>query len=471
MEKVGILVVSYGSREAAMIDAFARSPNYKTEIYVVDKQQNPFNVKRAKEHVAISDLNIQEITRFAEKRKGKIDFGIVGPEKPIIEGVRNLVEEETRIPMICPTKDFAIEASKVAQRQLLQKVAPQANPKFKVFDPKAYKSLSAVKRDVYTWLDKLKNQVAVKPDTPAAGKGVGVWGDHFNSREELYEHFFANYQQGAVIIEEKIEGEESSFQGFCDGRHLSPLPETRDYKRAFDDDKGPNTGGMGSYKDSGDILPFMTKEDRDKEVDLVNRLFNELRKKASKTDLRGMPFYDAFIHTARGPKLLENNSRPGDPEIQNILPILKDDFVDVCYRIIEGNLTHVTVEDKASVVTYKAPPNYGEYASAFPSRVNQDEMNTPVNLDEAEKLGRKHGVNIRIYPGSMELKDGEVYALSSRAVCVVGIANDIYAAGEISLEGVKAITGGALWHRNDIASREHIAKSMEHMKHLRLQEQ
>jgi len=467
MEKVGILVVSYGSREAAMIDAFARSPDYKTEIYVVDKQRNPFNVKRAKEHVAISDLNIQEITRFAEKRKGKIDFGIVGPEKPIIEGVRNLIEEETRIPIICPTKEFAIEASKVTQRQLLQKVAPQANPKFKVFDPKNYRSLSAVKKDVYEWLVKLENQVAVKPDTPAAGKGVGVWGDHFNSREQLFDHFVANYQYGAVIIEEKIEGEESSFQAFCDGRHISPLPETRDYKRAFDGDKGPNTGGMGSYKDSGDILPFMTKEDRDKEVDLANRLFNGLRRKANKTDLRGIPFYDAFIHTAKGPKLLENNSRPGDPEIQNILPILKDDFVDVCYRIIEGNLTNVKIEDQASVVTYKAPPSYGGYSSIFPNQVDKDEIGSPIDLDEAEKLSKKHGDDIRIYPGSMELRDDKVYALSSRAVCVVGIGDDIQTAREISLEGTRAIKGGALWHRNDIASREHIAESIEHMNRLR----
>jgi len=469
MEKVGILVVSYGSREAAMIDAFARSLNYKTEIYVVDKQRNPFNVKRAREHVVVSDLNIQEITKFVKKHKSKIDFGIVGPEKPIIEGVRDLVEDETRIPLICPTKEFAIEASKVMQRQLLQKVAPEANPKFKVFNPKDYKSLASVKRDVYRWLDTLDNQAVVKPDRPAAGKGVGVWGDHFNSREQLYEHFLANYQHGTVIIEEKIEGEESSFQALCDGRHLTPLPETRDYKRAFDDDKGPNTGGMGSYKGSGDILPFMTKDDKDKEVELVNKLFNELRRRASKTDLRGVPFYDAFIHTGRGPKLLENNSRPGDPEIQNILPLLKDDIVDVCYKILEGNLTHVNVEEKASVLTYKAPPNYGGYASTFPDKIDKDEIDTPIKLDEVEKLSRKHGDNIRIYPGSMEMRNSDVYALSSRAVCVIGIGDHIQAAREISLEGIRAIKGGALWHRNDIASREHITKSIEHMNKLRQQ--
>jgi len=469
MEKVGILVVSYGSREAAIIDAFTRSQNYKIEIYVVDKQRNPFNVEKAKEHLVIPDLNITSITKFAKKRKSKIDFGIVGPEKPIIEGVRDIVEKETRIPMICPTKEYAIEASKVAQRQLFQKVAPEANPKFRVFNPKDYGSQAVVKRDLYAWLDELKNQVVVKPDRPAAGKGVGVWGDHFSSREQLFDHFLANYQQGSVVVEEKIEGEESSFQAFCDGRHLAVLPETRDYKRAFDEDKGPNTGGMGSYKGISNILPFMTQEDREKETEIVNKVFNELRKKADKTDLRGMPFYDAFIHTGQGPKLLENNSRPGDPEIQNLLPILKDDFVDVCYLILEGNLTHINIEKKATVVTYLAPPNYGGYATTFPNLVKTSEINQPVDLSEAKKLGTKYGDNMRVYPGSMEIRDEDnIYALSSRAVCVVGIGDSIQTARNISLEGVRAIKGSALWHRSDIASKEHIQGSIEHMRRLRL---
>ena len=467
MEKVGILVISYGSREAAIIDALVRGQNYKSAIYVVDKQRNPFNVKRAEEHVVIPDLNVKEIAKFARKRKGSIDFGIVGPEKPIVEGVRDIIEDETGIPIICPTKEFAIEASKVAQRELLQRVAPEANPKFKVFNPKNYTNLSSVKRDVYAWLDALSNQAVVKPDRPAAGKGVGVWGDHFNSRERLFEHFVSNYAHGPVIVEEKVEGEESSFQALCDGRHLVFLPETRDYKRAFDGDRGPNTGGMGSYKDSGEILPFMTEADREKEIDLVTKLFKEVRKKAGKTDLRGVPFYDAFIHTSKGPRILENNSRPGDPEIQNILPLLEDDFVDICYKIIEGNLTNISMAAKASVVTYKAPPNYGGYSSAFPDQINEEEVGAPVILGEAERLERKYGGSIRVYPGSLDLKNGKVYSLSSRAVCVVGAADDIQTARAISLEGLRMIKGGALWHRNDIASREHIDKSIDHMNRLR----
>jgi phosphoribosylamine--glycine ligase len=229
---------------------------------------------------------------------------------------------------------------------------------------------------------------------------------------------------------------------------------------------------MGCYKDVGDILPFMTKKDKEKEIELVNKLFKELRRKADSTDLRGMPFYGAFIHTAEGPKILENNSRPGDPEIQCLLPLLKDDFVDICYRMLEGNMKTVSLEDKASVVMYKVPPSYGGYADSFADKVDKNEITTPVDLSEAEKLSADHRDGMRVYPGSMEIReDGLAYALSSRTVCVVGVGDSIQKAREISLNGIQAITGGALWHRNDIASREHITKSVEHMTLLRTREQ
>jgi len=470
MKKVGILVVSYGARAVAMVDTFKQSRNYDVKIYVADKQRNPFNVKKSVKHVVIPDLNVEEICKFAESNKGKIDFGIVGPEKPIINGVRDIVEKQTDIPMICPTKEYAIEASKVAQRRLFQEIVPEVNPKFKIFNSKDYKSQEQVKKAVYRWLDELENKAVVKPDKPAAGKGVGVWGDHFTSRQQLFEHFLANFQYGSVIIEEKVDGEESSFQAFCDGKHLVPLPETRDYKRAFDGDSGPNTGGMGSYKDVSDVLPFMSDADRAKETEIIKKIFGKL-KAADNKALRGMPFYVAFIHTGKGPKILENNSRPGDPEIQNILPILKDDFVDVCFKILQGNLTHIELEKAATVLTYKVPPNYGGYSSIFPNLVNKEEIGKPVDLTKAYELTRKYDERIRVYPASMELRDSEAYALKSRAVSVIGISENIEAARQISLEGINAIKGGALWHRTDIASKQHIEKSMRHMEELRRRKQ
>jgi len=466
VEKVGILVVSYGAREAAMVDAFKRSLNYDVEVYVVDKQRNPFNVKMAAEHAVVPDLNIEDICRFAKARKDKINFGIVGPEKPIIEGVRDLVEEQTGIPMICPTRKYAIEASKVQQRLLFQQIVPEANPRFKIFNPEDFKIEDEARKSLYKWLDELNNQAVVKPDKPAAGKGVGVWGDHFTTREQLFIHFWENLKHGPVIVEEKIEGEESSFQAFCDGKHLAPLPETRDYKRAFDGDRGPNTGGMGSYKDAGEILPFMSRADREREIEMVSKIFESLKAEDSKA-LRGIPFYVAFMHTCDGAKILENNSRPGDPEIINILPILKDDFVDVCFRIIDGNLTRVEVGKEATVVTYKVPPSYGDYMETFPSLVRREEIGKPVDLSGAYELGRKYDGKIRVYPASMELRGNEIYALKSRAVGVVGIGDDIESAREISMEGIEAIKGGALWNRTDIASKEHIEKSVRHMEELR----
>ena len=466
MEKVGILVVSYGARAVAMIDAFTRSINYDVEIYVVDKQRNPFNMKKSVKHNVIPDLNVKDICKFAEANKNKIDFGIVGPEKPIIDGVRELVEDRTNIQMICPTKEYAIETSKVAQRQLFQEIVPKVNPRFKIFNPKDYNNVCNTKKAVYRWLDELENKAVVKPDRPAAGKGVGVWGDHFATREQLFEHFLADFQHGAVIIEEKIEGEESSFQAFCDGKHLAPLPETRDYKRAFTGDKGPNTGGMGSYKDVDDTLPFMTDADRNKELEIVNKIFEKWKATDNKA-LRGMPFYLAFIHTEKGPKILENNSRPGDPEIQNILPVLKDDFVDICFKIIEGDLRQIKLERAATVVTYKVPPNYGGYMTAYPTLVNKEEIGKPVDLTKAYRLTKKYGERIRVYPASMELRDTETYALKSRTICAVGIDEGIEAARQISLECLNAIKGGALWHRTDIASKKHLNKSIRHMKELR----
>lgn len=465
-ERVGILVVSYGAREVAMIDAFLRSTNYNVEVYVADKQRNPFNAKNAKAHVVIPDLNVEAICKFAEAHKDRIDFGIVGPEKPIIEGVRDLVEKRAGIPMICPTKEYAIEASKVQQRLLFQEAVPEVNPRFKIFRQEEFKTAEDARKTLYKWLDELGNMAVVKPDKPAAGKGVGVWGDHFTTREQLFEHFWENLRHGAVIVEEKIEGEESSFQAFCDGKHLVPLPETRDYKRAFDGDKGPNTGGMGSYKDAGEILPFMTAADRERELRIVNKIFDKWRASENNA-LRGIPFYVAFMHTGKESKILENNSRPGDPEIINILPVLKDDFVDVCFKILDGNLTRVEVEKAATVVTYKAPPSYGGYAEAFPELVEKTEINKPVDLTKAYELSKKYGERICVYPASMEIRNGETYALKSRAVCVVGISETIEDARNISLEGVKAIKGGALWHRTDIASKQHIEKSIRHMEALR----
>jgi phosphoribosylamine--glycine ligase len=468
MDKTGVLLVSYGAREVAMADALLRSKNHQVELYVADKQCNPFNAKHATRHVVIPSLDINEICKFAEANRDQLDFVLVGSENPIIKGIRDLIEEKAKIPVICPKKAYAIEESKVAQRELFAEIAPEANPRFKVFNPADYKSEAEVKPAVYKWLDELENQAVVKPDKPALGKGVGVWGDHFTTREQLLEHFLSNFKYSSVIIEEKVPGEESSCMGFCDGKHFIPLPDTRDYKRAFDDDRGPNTGGMGSYKDAKDYLPFLTQADRKAELALAEKIFKGWKKKIpDDTALRGVPLYLAFMHTGRGIKILEINSRPGDPEIMNLLPIIKDDFVDVCLRMVDGNLKGVEMEKSATVLTYKFPPEYGGYSEVNPNLVDKAAVGGPVDLSKAEALSQKYGDKIRIYPGSMEVRGGKNYALKSRTIGILGIGESMEEARLISQEGAKAVTGGALWNRTDIASKQHITKSINRMEKLR----
>ncbi len=470
MDKLGVLLVSYGAREVAMADALLRSKNHKVELYVADKQRNPFNAVHATKHAVIPSLDVQEICKFAEANKSALDFVLVGSENPIIKGIRDLIEEKTGVPVICPKKAYAIEESKVAQRLLFEEIAPEANPRFKVFNPQEYKSEADVKTAVYKWLDELDNQAVVKPNKPALGKGVGVWGDHFQTREQLFEHFQSSFKYGSVLIEEKVPGEESSCMGFSDGKHFISLPDTRDYKRAFDGDRGPNTGGMGSYKDAKDYLPFLTEVDREAELALAAQVFDGWRKKIpDNTALRGVPLYLAFMHTGKGIKILEINSRPGDPEIMNLLPVLKDDFADLCLRMVDGTLTSVAVEKSATVLTYKVPPGYGGYSETFPDKLDKAVVGGAVDLSKAEALSAKYGDKIRIYPGSMEVRNGKNYALKSRATGILGIGDSIEEAQIISQEGAKAITGGALWNRTDIADQNHIANSIRHMEQLRRQ--
>jgi phosphoribosylamine---glycine ligase len=202
---------------------------------------------------------------------------------------------------------------------------------------------------------------------------------------------------------------------------------------------------------------------------LANKIFKGWSAKIKDDSaLRGIPLYLAFMHTGHGIKILENNSRPGDPEIINLLALIKDDFVDVCLRMIEGNLATVELEKAASVLTYKVPADYGGYVNVFPNQVDKSKTTLPVDLSKAQALIKKYGGRIRVYPGSMETRNGQNYALKSRAVGILGIGSTIEEARQISQEGAKAITGGGLWNRIDVASKQHIAKSIRHMETLRV---
>ncbi len=132
MGKVGILVISYGSRAASMVDALSRSLNYDVSFYTACKQRDPYLASVSTEQIVIPNLDVNKIADFTQKNKDHIDFGVVGPEGPIINGIADIIESKSGIPMICPTKEFAIEESKVRQRLLMQEIVPKANPDFRV---------------------------------------------------------------------------------------------------------------------------------------------------------------------------------------------------------------------------------------------------------------------------------------------------------------------------------------------------
>jgi phosphoribosylamine--glycine ligase len=143
----------------------------------------------------------------------------------------------------------------------------------------------------------------------------------------------------------------------------------------------------------------------------------------------------------------------------NLLPLLQEDFAEICFKILEGSLTQVELAPMASVVIYKVPPTYGGKQSTFSdSRL--------ISIHNAETLSKEKPGRLFIYPGSMELRANRLYSLSSRTVAAVGIAEDVSTARDLSLQGINAIEG-ALWYRPDIASHQHIANSITHMKRLR----
>ncbi|OUJ18185.1 Phosphoribosylamine-glycine ligase PurD [Methanonatronarchaeum thermophilum] len=463
MKEVGILIVSYGSRAASMVDAFSRSDKYDVTFYIADKQNNPYNLKMAKisegDH-EVTGLDVNRIFGFARKYRDEIDFGIVGPEGPIIDGVRDRIENELCIPIICPTSKYALEGSKVRQREIIDKVHPSANPEYKVFSKDQYQTEKEAIEDLNKWIEQNGIEVAVKPDTPAAGKGVGVWGDHFTTKKELIEDWFLpNLKGGKVILEEKVDGEEWSLQFISDGTHLIPTPPVRDYKRAYDRDLGPNTGGMGTYTYKKTQLPFMDPEDWEEGIEIAKKIFIELKKNTRPENLRGVPLYMGYVSCKDGVKAFEINSRFGDPECQNTMALIKDDFVDVCLKMIEGELDEIKFKDKCTVLTYAVPMTYGNARKEYTGTKK-------INLQNAHRLKEKYGENLRIHQGSMIEENGVTKTGTSRTVSTVGIADTIQEAREISLEAIRRIDG-ALWNRWDIASKEHIQESKQNMKEIR----
>src|SRR3989338_1535362 len=435
-----ILLIGCGAREHAIADAVKRSPQ-KPVLYAVMAWRNPALIAMCEDFIVAKYNDFQALELFVKKIKP--EFCIIGPEQPLAEGVVDFLADHG-IPCVGPTKSLArLETSKSFTRMLMDKYKIPGLPKFHVFD-----SMDGIAEFIDMLAEEGK-QFVIKPDGLTGGKGVKVQGDHLKGKDDALDYCKEILAQGQVVIEEKLDGEEFSIQCFCDGKAVVPTPAAQDHKRAFDGDKGPNTGGMGSYSMENHLLPFLTQDAADKGIEITRRMAAALYEETGEF-YKGI-MYGGYILTREGVKLIEYNARFADPESMNVLTILVTDFVEICRAIINEELgdLEIVFASKATVCKYAVPQGYPDK----PAR------------GEEISLGEKIA-GVKIYLASVEQSKGDpkkMVMLGSRAIAFVGIADTIQNAEYLAEKAVSAVQGPA-FHRKDIGTTDLIDKRVDHIR-------
>lgn len=437
-----ILLVGNGAREHALAEAILRS-DQTPRLFSFMKSNNPGIVSLSEKIKLGSYDDMEAITGFA--KENKVEFAVIGPEDPLNNGVVDALAT-CGIPAVGPTKSLSrLETSKSFTRNLVSKYNIPGNPQFQVF---------TVIDGVEAFLQKLTG-IVLKPDGLTGGKGVLVQGDHFATKEEALKSCRKILaESSSLIVEEKFDGEEFSLQCLCDGKTVVATPLVQDHKRRFEGDKGPNTGGMGSYSLADHSMPFLKPQDLEDGLEITRQVAAAMLKETG-SPYKGV-MYGGFIATKNGVKLLEYNARFGDPEAMNILPLLKTDFVEICRHVIEGTLDKLKIEfeHKATVCKYIVPKGYGlpaDHPDASSSRAK-------IEVGDVE--------NARLYYSSVDKKEDGLYLSSSRAIGIVGIADTLDEARKIAEEGVKAVKGPVAY-RTDIGTDALIQKRIDHMNKIR----
>lgn len=429
-----VLVVGTGAREHAIADALKDD----VELYCYMSKVNPGISKIAK-FAQGDEGEIEKVAKFAVDNN--IDIAFIGPEAPLGKGIVDELEKNG-IKCVGPSQSAArIETDKSFMRKLFEDYDIEGSLVYKVFDN--YEDVSA-------FLDEFERDVVVKPVGLTGGKGVKIVGDHLKDNNEAKEYskeVIDNAMGGftRVIIEERLIGEEFTIQAFCDGTHLAPMPAAQDHPHAFEGDVGAITGGMGSYSDKGGLLPFLSREDYDSAVKIMEATLKAIAKEAE--PYKGI-LYGQFMLTADGPKLIEYNARFGDPEAMNVLPLLKTPLADVCQAIVDGNLDTVEFNDKASVCKYIVPDGY-------PETSHGGEI---IEVDEKaiEELGAK------VFYAAVGLEDDGIHLSTSRALGIVASGDSIEEAEKIAEKACACIKGN-VYHRSDVGTTQLVNKRVEHM--------
>jgi phosphoribosylamine--glycine ligase len=435
-----ILIAGSGAREHAIAAALSRS-SPRPELVCFSGARNPGIASLCSAYGIGSITHPTEVAAFA--REQQATMAVIGPEAPLAAGVADALWA-AKIPVVGPTQSLArIESSKGFTRELLTKYQIPGNPFYQRFA-----SLDGVE-EVFA---RYANRHVIKDDGLAGGKGVKVCGDHLLSIEDSFAFSRELVSRGhSFVVEEKVEGEEFSLMSFCDGKTLRHMPAVQDHKRAYEDDKGPNTGGMGTYTDSDHKLPFL------EDTDIASAQEINQQVAAALAEECGAPYkgilYGGFMATRDGVKLIEYNARFGDPESLNLLPLLETDLAEICRAIVESTLADCAVRfsPKASVCKYVVPEGY-------PDNLRKgDELLLPTELPRG----------VTMYLSAVDVKDGQLIATGSRTLAVVGTAATI-AEAEAACERVVRQIQGPFFHRTDIGTAPSIARRVKHMKAVRL---
>ena len=322
-----ILVVGNGGREHAIIQSLKKSKKIK-EIYAIAG-----NGGIANDAITV-DMDVKDVQKVADwAEQNKIDFAVVAPDDPLVLGAVNLLNEKG-IPCFGPTKEAAIiEGSKIFSKNLMKKYGiPTAE----------YETFSNMD-DALSYLEKCDMPIVIKADGLALGKGVIIaenLDDAKNAVKSMMEDKVFGASGSNVVIEEFLTGPEVSVLSFTDGKTLVPMISSMDHKRALDDDKGLNTGGMGTVAPNPYYTNSVAKECMEKIfIPTMEAMNNEGR------TFKGCLYFGLML-TPKGPKVIEYNCRFGDPETQVVLPLLKSDLLEIMQAVAEERLAEVKVEFK-----------------------------------------------------------------------------------------------------------------------------
>lgn len=415
-----ILVIGSGGREHTLVWKIAQNPKV-SKIYCAPGNAG---ISQLAQCINIGVDRIEELADFAQEIG--IDLTIVGPELPLSRGIVNEFNRRG-LKIFGPTKEATeIESSKVFSKYIMEKYnIPTAD--YQVFQDS---------KDALDYIKQREFPLALKADGLAAGKGVFIVNNISEAEKALdtlmNKKIFGDAGQ-QVIVEDYLEGEEVSILAFSDGRNVVPMVPSQDHKKIYDNDRGPNTGGMGAYSP----VPFYNY--KSKEIVLQKILIpviEGLQKEGR--EYKGV-IYAGLILTKNGPKVLEFNARFGDPETQVILPRLKTDLIDILNAVIDGSLHKINIEweDNAAVCVVAV-------SGGYPGKYQKGKV---INgLERLEKMK-----DIIVFHAGTKLQDNKIITSGGRVFGITAWNDTISKAKEKAYEGVEKIYFEDMYYRKDIA--------------------